>query len=162
MKTSFYKQPHIIAAAIWLLVVIISGRLLTDIGPWYFALKQPDWKPPDWAFGLIWTTIFLLASFSWNFAWQESSTKKQKIIISCLFIANGLLNVFWSVLYFQWHRPDWSLIEAIFLWLSVFAIITFTWRFSKLAALFISPYIIWVSLAILLNLETIRLNGPFQ
>ena len=162
MKTSFYKQPHIIAAAIWLLMVIISGRLLTDIGPWYFSLKQPDWKPPDWAFGLIWTTIFLLSTFSWHFAWQGSSSKKQKIILSGLFIANGLLNVFWSLLYFQWHRPDWSLIEAIFLWLSVFAIITFTWKFSKLAALFISPYIIWVSLAILLNLETIRLNGPFQ
>jgi tryptophan-rich sensory protein len=162
MRTSFYKQPHIIAAGVWLLMVIMFGRLLTDIGSWYLALKQPDWKPPDWAFGLIWTTIFLLASFSWHFAWQGSSTKRQKIILSCLFIANGLLNVFWSLLYFQWHRPDWSLIEAIFLWLSVFAIITFTWKLSKLAALFISPYIIWVSLAILLNLETIRLNGPFQ
>ena len=23
------------------------GRALTDIGPWYYSLKLPDWKPPD-------------------------------------------------------------------------------------------------------------------
>ena len=79
-----------------------------------------------------------------------------------MFIANAILNMFWSVLYFKLHRPDWSLIEAAFLWLSVLGIIAFTWSFSKPAALFITPYIIWVSLAILLNLGTVRLNGPFQ
>jgi tryptophan-rich sensory protein len=161
MKPSYYRQPHIIAAAVWLFVVIFSGGLLTDISPWYLALKQPDWKPPDWSFGLIWTTIFLFAAFSWNYAWKGSSTKKQKVILSSLFITNACLNVFWSVLYFKLHRPDWSLVEAMFLWLSVLGIIIFTWGFSRPAALLITPYIIWVSIAILLNLGTVQLNGPF-
>ena len=38
------------------------GAALTDLGPWYFALRQPEWKPPDPAFGVIWTTIFTLCA----------------------------------------------------------------------------------------------------
>ena len=29
------------------LVVSSIGAWLTDIGPWYLSLKQPEWKPPD-------------------------------------------------------------------------------------------------------------------
>jgi len=162
MNSSFYRQPHIIAAGAWLLVVIMVGGLLTDLSPWYFSLKHPDWKPPDWAFGIIWTSIFLCAFFAWIFAWSKSSTKIQKKILSVLFLSNGFLNLFWSVLYFKLHRPDWSLFEALFLWASVLGIIVYSWGLSRQASLFMMPYIVWVSVAILLNLETIRLNGPFQ
>jgi hypothetical protein len=34
------------------------GGALTDLGPWYQQLVKPDWKPPDAAFGVIWSTIF--------------------------------------------------------------------------------------------------------
>jgi tryptophan-rich sensory protein len=79
-----------------------------------------------------------------------------------LFLSNGFLNLFWSVLYFKLHRPDWSLFEALFLWASVLGIIVYSWGLSRQASLLMMPYIVWVSVAILLNLETIRLNGPFQ
>ena len=51
-----------IVAATAAIAVAGLGALMTDIGPWYQQLKQPPWKPPDWAFGPIWTTIFALAA----------------------------------------------------------------------------------------------------
>ena len=33
---------------------------------------------------------------------------------SVLFLLNGAFNILWSVLYFKLHRPDWSMIEAVF------------------------------------------------
>ena len=115
MKT-FFLQRHIWAAGAWIFVVSFSGGMLTEIGPWYLNLKHPDWKPPDWAFGIIWTTIFVLAAFAWSIAWQRTQTVKQRLTLSILFIVNALCNMLWSVLYFKLHRPDWSLIEAFFLW----------------------------------------------
>jgi tryptophan-rich sensory protein len=82
--------------------------------------------------------------------------------LTILFWLNGFFNIFWSVLYFRFQRPDWSLYEAVFLWLSVVAIWYEIRKVSNKTSLLILPYIIWVSIAIALNWDTVRLNGPFS
>ena len=47
------------------------GAALTELGPWYFALKHPSWKRPVAAFGVILSTIFTLCAISGWLAWQE-------------------------------------------------------------------------------------------
>jgi tryptophan-rich sensory protein len=69
--------------------------------------------------------------------------------------------VLWSVLYFRLQRPDWALYEAVFLWLSVLAILLTIRKVAPKYSLYMLPYLIWVSIAIVLNSETVRLNGPF-
>jgi len=76
-----------------------------------------------------------------------------------LYLINGGLNVLWSVLYFNLHRPDWSLIECVPLWLSVLSLIISQWRDSRTASLLVVPYLIWVSIATVLNWQTVVLNG---
>jgi len=137
------------------------GGALTDLGPWYQALKQPEWKPPDAAFGTIWTTIFSLCALSGWGSWQLAQSRAQKIRIAVLFAINGALNVFWSWLYFHLHRPDWALTELYFLWASIAVLIIGLWRMSKMSSLMLLPYLAWVTAAGFLNLATIELNGPF-
>ena len=57
--------------------------------------------------------------------------------------------------------PDWSLIEVCFLWLSIVSLVRFTARHSRLAGILLTPYLIWVSLASVLNFDVVRLNGQF-
>lgn len=137
------------------------GSALTDLGPWYLALKQPDWKPPDAAFGVIWSTIFLLLTFSGALAWTAAPTRARKRLVLQLFAINAFVNVLWSALYFGLHRPDWAMAEWVFLWLSVLSLLLFLWRESRWASLLIVPYLTWVSAAGYLNWTTIVLNGPF-
>jgi tryptophan-rich sensory protein len=137
------------------------GGALTDLGPWYQALKQPEWKPPDAAFGTIWSTIFTLCALSGWGAWQLAQSHVQKIRIAVLFAINGALNVFWSWLYFHLHRPDWALTELYFLWGSIALLIMGLWRISKMSSIMLLPYLAWVTAAGFLNLATIELNGPF-
>ncbi|MES2989963.1 MAG: TspO/MBR family protein [Pseudomonadota bacterium] len=153
-------RPIAIAAGSALLVAVL-GALMTDLGPWYANLKQPPWKPPDWAFGPIWTTIFALAAAAGVIGWRRATSRAQRESMLVLFAANGFLNVLWSLLYFRLHRPDWSLYEVPFLWLSVLALMLLLWRFAKPAAWLLAPYLAWVSIAAALNWETVRLNGPF-
>jgi tryptophan-rich sensory protein len=153
-------RPIAIAAGSALLVAVL-GALMTDLGPWYANLKQPPWKPPDWAFGPIWTTIFALAAAAGVIGWRRATSRAQRESMLVLFAANGFLNVLWSLLYFRLHRPDWSLYEVPFLWLSVLALMLLLWRFAKPAAWLLGPYLAWVSIAAALNWETVRLNGPF-
>lgn len=154
------SRPIWIAAAAAMAVAVIGG-LMTDIGPWYMSLKQPAWKPPDWAFGPIWTTIFALAAAAGVIGWRRAPSRAARETMLALFAANAFLNVLWSLLYFRLHRPDWSLIEVPFLWLSVLLLVVLLARFAKVAAWLLVPYLVWVALAAALNWQTVELNGPF-
>ncbi|MEJ8848829.1 TspO/MBR family protein [Variovorax rhizosphaerae] len=153
-------KPVLVAAGAAIFVAIL-GMLMTDLGPWYRGLRQPSWKPPDAVFGPIWTTIFALAAAAGVIGWRRAPSRVERERMLMLFALNGFLNVFWSLLYFRLHRPDWSLYEVPFLWLSVLALIVLLARFAKTAAWMLVPYLLWVATAAALNWQTVRLNGPF-
>jgi tryptophan-rich sensory protein len=107
------------------------GGALTDLGPWYQALKQPDWKPPDAAFGVIWSTIFTLGAFSGWLAWRQAPMLRERLVVLAVFLINLCLNILWSWLFFVQHRPDWSLVELYFLWASIVARMVVSWRLAQ-------------------------------
>ncbi|WP_077001900.1 TspO/MBR family protein [Variovorax sp. KK3] len=152
----------VVVAAFAALCVATLGALMTDIGPWYRSLQQPAWKPPDAAFGPIWTLIFALAAAAGVIGWRRTAPGRVREWMLVLFALNGFLNVLWSLLYFRLHRPDWSLVEVPFLWLSVLALVVMLWRVARLASVLLLPYLLWVAIAAVLNWESVRLNGPFH
>lgn len=154
----FFQHKYLWLIVGWMVTTSVLGGLATKLGPWYFALIQPDWKPPDWSFGVIWTIIFILSALAWMVAFNSSPTQSQKNTINILFFVNGFLNVLWSVLYFRMQHPDWSFVEAFFLWGSVLAIILVMWPIRRVAAYLMVPYLIWVTIAMRLNWETLVLN----
>lgn len=159
MKSKFW-QAFLVAFVISL-VVAGAGASLTELGPWYFALKQPSWKPPDYAFGVIWSTIFTLCAFSAAHAWTHAETPARQRRLWVLFLLNGALNMFWSLLYFKLQRPDWAIWEWACLWLSVASLVVGLRSYGRVASWLNVPYLLWVSAAGLLNWQTIVLNGPF-
>jgi translocator protein len=164
MKMQTLKSPILVqslVAVLWLSAVSFLGQMLTDLGPWYQALKQPEWKPPDWAFGVIWSSIFVLIGIAGVLAWRRASHPAQRVQILALFFLNSIFHVIWSLLFFTMKRPDWALIELVFLWLSIAALILTFWKISRLASLLMLPYIVWVTIAGFLNYANIVLNGPF-
>ena len=154
-------EPYLVAA-IAAFVTALGGGLLTDISPWYKALKMPSWKPPDWAFGPIWTVIFTLAVIAAGLAWEACETRNQRITLLAVFGINAVLNAAWSYFYFILKRPDWAFIELILLWLSVLAIAVVSYQLVPKAGFLLIPYLVWVTIAGCLNWQTVRLNAPFE
>ncbi len=149
------------AAALAAMAVGAMGALTTELGPWYYNLTLPSWKPPDWLFGPAWTLIFGLAAMSGYLSWSRAPRNDlSQARILALFAINALLNIAWSVLFFRLHRPDWALLEVTLLWASIVALMVMTYRSSRLASLLLVPYLLWVSFAAVLNLSIVRLNGP--
>ncbi len=148
-------------AALSALTVAAAGGALTQIGSWYRGLHKPAWTPPDAAFGVIWTTIFVLAATSGVLAWRGARPGAPRLQLIGLFALNGLLNMFWSLLFFAHRRPDLALWESCALWLSILALIVRIWPVSRLGSVLLLPYLTWVTIATDLNFEIVRLNGPF-
>jgi len=142
-------------------LMAVLGGLMTDIGPWYYGLNKPAWQPPEWLFGPAWTTIFALTAMAAALSWWGSATRVSRQNLLLWFLINAVLNLVWSLLFFGLKRPDWALVEVTLLWASIVVLIVLCWRRSHVAGLLLLPYLVWVTFAAFLNLEIVRLNGPF-
>lgn len=161
MMKSWIRRDVLIASAATL-AVAFTGGALTRLDAWYFALKQPSFKPPDWVFGPAWTLLFILITIAAVWAWRaadETPARRRRLV--WLLGANAVCNVVWSGLYFFLRRPDWALIEVVFLWLSIVLLMMHLWPYCRRAAWLLVPYLAWVSFAAVLNLAAVRLNAPF-
>ena len=148
-----------IAAIFGVCVVAIAGMSATDLGEWYQSLRQPPWKPPDWLFGPAWTLIYAFIVAGCVKAWRAEERVERRAWMLAAFVGNGLLNIFWSVLFFRLQRPDWALLEISLLWLSIVVLMGLAYPASRSAALLFLPYLAWVTFAAALNLSVVRLNS---
>jgi benzodiazapine receptor len=151
----------IIVATVIVALVAVLGGLATEIGAWYEGLRFPPWRPPNWIFGPAWTVIFLLTATSGVLAWEQAPDDGVRLNLLVLFLVNAVLNVVWSPLFFKLRRPDWALVELVFLWLSILSLIVAIGAISSFAAALLAPYLAWVTFAGILNRKMVELNRPF-
>ena len=155
------ERKPVLAAAGAAVGIAILGLITTDLGPWYRNLRKPAWQPPDVLFGPVWTLIFALCALSFVIYWRRLPARNDRLEVIAAFLINGFLNVLWSLLFFRFERPDWSLYEVAFLWVSIIVMMVLVKRRSAPAAILLLPYLIWVSFAAALNLKIAQLNMPF-
>ena len=155
------RLTAILVAASSACAVAGFGAMMTDLGPWYVALRKPSWQPPDWAFAPAWTLIFTLTAWAGVLGWQHAGDEAARATVIAVFAANGVLNMLWSILFFKLRRPDWALYEVGFLWLSIVAMIEVLRHEAGMAWIFLVPYLLWVSFAAFLTATIVRLNAPF-
>ena len=158
--TPEFLWPLGIASAV-AVVVAIAGAVLTETGAWYEGLKKPSWKPPDWAFGPVWTTIFVLTVIATALAWVAADGTAARPLIVWALAINAVLNIAWSGIFFKMRRPDWALREVVMLWCSVLSLIVVLGSVSTWAGVLLLPYLLWVSTASFLNLRIVQMNRPF-
>lgn len=150
-----------IVAVVAALVLTVGGGLLTPIDSWYAKLRKPAWNPPNWVFGPAWTLILGFWAWSGVLAWRGAAGADAQRAVLILYGVNALCHFAWSPLFFKARRPDWALIEVVFLWSSLLALLVFARPFSVMASWLIVPYFVWVSFAACLNAAIVARNRPF-
>jgi tryptophan-rich sensory protein len=138
----------------------IIGSLFTTpaIPTWYLALQKPSIAPPNWIFGPVWTTLYLLMGISLYLvskAGLGSINVRRSLVMFSIQLA---LNVLWSYLFFGLRSPRLGLIEIIAMWVAILITMIFFQRVSRAAALLLVPYLLWVSFASYLNYSIMVLN----
>ncbi len=151
------KKPILIAVLLALVVGGLGGAA-TNIGPWYYALIKPSWQPPDWLFGPVWTTIYVLTAIAGVRAWRLGNASDRRYFSAALAL-NIVLNILWSVIFFTLQRPDLALLEVVPLWLSIALLMLVMRRYSPVSSLLLIPYLLWVGFAAYLNWTIVQLNG---
>ena len=124
-------------------------------GDWYAGLLKPDWTPPDWLFGPVWSVLYLFIAIAGWLVWRG-----QGLGLALFFwLSQLVLNALWSYFMFGENRIDQAMIDVAFLWLAIAGFMVASWRVSRLAVVLFAPYLAWVSFAAALNLAILQLNG---
>ncbi len=153
MKLNYITIPLIVV------LVSLTGSYFTSEGmDWYKGLVLPSFTPPGSFIGAVWTVIFILTAVSALIFWNKRNEFKRKNLIIFLFLINAFLNVFWSFLFFASQMVGAALIEAVFLEISVIALMVFLCSASKTASALLIPYGAWTLFAIYLNYLIFSLN----
>lgn len=140
-----------------LCVAVIGAALTaTSVTSWYTHINKPSWTPPNWLFGPVWTTLYLMMAIAAWLVWQQNKASRE--IALKLFGIQLFLNLIWSGLFFTLQNPEIAFFEITVLWLAILATLVAFLRIKLVAGLLLVPYLLWVSYATALNFAIWRLN----
>ena len=88
--------------------------------------------------------------------WRSGSGGRQRAL--CIYGVQLILNSGWSALFFGLRSPGLALLEIGILWLAILATGLTFWKVSKLAGALMTPYLLWVTFAGMLNALIWKMN----
>ncbi|MDF0521794.1 tryptophan-rich sensory protein [Bradyrhizobium yuanmingense] len=123
-------------------------------GAWYASLAKPGFVPPNWAFPIAWTILYvLIAVAGWRTFRREPRGKAM-----LAWAAQMALNFVWSPVMFTMHQIGAALVILIGLFVAIMTYIGLEMSRDRLAAALFVPYAAWVAFAGVLNAAIWRLN----
>lgn len=128
-----------------------------SIPEWYVTLNKPSFNPPNWIFGPVWTTLYILMGISLFLVWKQAPGKKRNRAI-LVFLLQLLLNFSWSFIFFYFNMIGFALIEIILLWISIVVMLILFYKIKPIASYINIPYLLWVTFATVLNTSYYFLN----
>ena len=128
-----------------------------SLNDWYVQLNKPNFNPPGYLFGPVWTVLYLLMGVSLYLIWK-SPKGKQRTNALIIFGVQMFLNFVWSFIFFYFRQIGLALIDIIALWLMIVYMIFNFHKINKVAAYIQIPYLLWVSFATVLNASIWMLN----
>ncbi|HWK35957.1 TspO/MBR family protein [Sphingomonas sp.] len=142
-----------------LLLGFASARLAPsgDQNRWFTALAKPDFMPPNAAFPIAWTLLYILLGLALALIINARGSRSRPLALG-LFAVQMALNLAWSPLFFGLHRVS----AAIALTGAMFVAAALTawvfWRIRPVAGALLLPYLLWIAFAFALVWEVDRLN----
>jgi tryptophan-rich sensory protein len=147
----------------------VIGSIFTSesVSTWYQTIEKPSFSPPNWLFGPVWTTLYVMMGVSLFLVWRATTItsaflkdrRREKVAALIAFGSQLILNVLWSFLFFGLRSPQLAFAEIMILLISIVVTIVIFSKISRLAGVLMIPYAGWVAFASFLNLQIWLLNS---
>ena len=155
------RKRQLLGLAGWLLLTFAAAALgalaSARAASFYLALARPDWSPPAWLFGPVWTTLYLLMAIAAWRVWCVHGWHGARHALG-LYVVQLAANALWTWLFFVWCLGALAFVEILLLWGMIVATILAFWRLQRVAALLLLPYLAWVSFATVLSFTIWQMN----
>lgn len=150
MKKSTWKTY-----AFWIILTEAVGALsgwLSKDGTKIFNefVIQPPLSPPPFLFPIVWGILYALMGISAARVWLSPPSGPRSRGLN-LYIAQLIMNFFWSLIFFNAQAYGLALLWLLVIWALVIWLICSFRRTDKTAALLLIPYLLWLTFAAYLN-----------
>ena len=128
--------------------VVGSVFTISAIPDWYAALQKPWFTPPNWLFAPVWLILYFLMGATLYLLWGK---RPQSDAALTAFGVQLLFNVAWSAVFFGAHAIFYGFVVIAALWAGIVVTLVLSYPVSRSAAALVVPYILWVTIASMLN-----------
>jgi benzodiazapine receptor len=152
---------QIAGLVIWLGLTFVAaavGSIASIEAPAFYAqLALPEWAPPAWLFGPVWSVLYLLMGLAAWLVWRTGGFRHSGLALQ-LYLVQLAANALWSWLFFAWRKGALASAEIVILWLLILGTTASFWRVHRAAALLMIPYVAWVAFATMLCITLWKMN----
>lgn len=146
----------------WILLTEAVGGLsgwLTREGTKIFneSILQPPLSPPAIVFPIVWGILYALMGISAARIRLSPRSAEQRKAMN-LYIAQLIVNFFWSLIFFNAQAFGFAFIWLLLLWVLVLWMILVFRKVDPIAAKLQIPYLLWLTFAAYLNFGVWYLN----
>lgn len=131
-----------------------STGIIFQPGSWYQSLVKPKFTPPNWAFPVAWTIIYLLLAWA---GYRLTLIPESQTVLA-LWSAQIALNTLWTPVFFGAHRIFAGMVIISLLWVVAATMVVLALRLDVITGLILFPYVVWLCVAAALNFSILRTN----
>ena len=138
----------------WIVICLFLGYMSSimqseALVEWYPTLAHSPLTPPDRAFPLAWTVLYILMGISAGMLYGVRSIYTRFLYV--LFAVQLVLNILWSFFFFYLRSPIMGFMDILLLDMFVLLYFVGAYVVKRSAALIMLPYILWLAFATYLN-----------
>jgi tryptophan-rich sensory protein len=158
-----FAQPGFRRLVLYLVVFVgaalaINGAIFaTGAIRWSRTLVNPAWSPPGPVIGTVWVVLFAFMACA-AFVVDRRAVPARARPARVALIAQWLLNMSWTPLYFGLRSVPNGFYVTVAAWLLCLVTLTFAARAAALAAALVVPLFGWLTFALALSWTTWQLN----
>jgi len=124
---------------------------------WFLSLVKPAAQPEGYVFSIVWPILYILIALALAMVLNARSARLRWIGVT-FWIAQFLLNLVWSPLFFGGHQISYAF-YVLMLMFGLATVTTFIFgRIRVQAAWLMVPYLAWLCFAGILNKQIDDLN----
>ena len=125
---------------------------------WYEKLIKPEWAPPSWIFGPVWSVLYVIIAITYGYVGWLFYNGKISFMVLLPFILNLVFNLAFTPIQFGLKNNLLALTDIVLVLSTLIWLMIAIYPHAKWITFMNIPYLIWVAFATVLQITITVLN----
>ncbi len=125
---------------------------------WYMTLIKPNWAPPAWLFGPVWTVLYVIIAVSFTYVGYLYLKGQIPFMVLLPFLLNLGFNLIFTPIQFGLQSNELALLDILLVLGTLGWALYVIYPFAPLVTYANLPYLLWVAFATVLQATITYLN----